>query len=89
MCKVCSNTDIETTEKTTTKYIIANKDWMLNALEDEKSNESRATIELECPNKDCVCTRMFFYTRQLRNADEGETVFYECIKCGHKFQLNN
>ena len=34
---------------------------------------------------------MKFYTMHLRGADEGETVFYECIdeKCKHKFSVNN
>jgi DNA-directed RNA polymerase I subunit RPA12 len=26
---------------------------------------------------------------QLRSVDEGSTVFYECVKCSHKFSQNN
>ncbi len=31
---------------------------------------------------------MYYYTMQLRSVDEGQTVFYECAKCGYTFSLN-
>lgn len=49
--------------------------------------ESRATIEEPCPK--CNNPQMTFFTLQLRSADEGSTVFYECPKCAYKFSTNN
>lgn len=37
-------------------------------------------VEERCPN--CGFHQMEFYTMQLRSADEGQTVFYECKECG-------
>lgn len=46
----------------------------------------RAVVNEECPK--CKNPTMEYYTMQLRSADEGQTVFYECTKCGHKFSVN-
>lgn len=45
----------------------------------------KARVRETCP--DCGSEHMYFYTMQLRSADEGQTVFYEC-DCGHKSRLN-
>ena len=47
---------------------------------------SRAVVSEECPK--CKAPQMEYYTMQLRSADEGQTVFYECKSCGHKFSVN-
>ena len=48
---------------------------------------TRATVKEACPK--CAHPELQFYTMQLRSADEGQTVFYECAKCGHTFSQNN
>jgi DNA-directed RNA polymerase I subunit RPA12 len=48
---------------------------------------ARATIEQPCDK--CGHPRLFFHTAQLRSADEGSTVFYECPNCGHSYSVNN
>ena len=47
---------------------------------------ARATITEDCPQ--CKHPTLEFYTMQLRSADEGQTVFYECPKCTHTFSVN-
>jgi len=37
-------------------------------------------VDEACPK--CNHPQMEFYTMQLRSADEGQTVFYECHQCG-------
>ncbi|KAI8917162.1 hypothetical protein PhCBS80983_g00067 [Powellomyces hirtus] len=46
-----------------------------------------ATIKEKCPK--CDAPEMVFHTAQLRSADEGQTVFYSCVKCGHKHSVNS
>jgi len=48
---------------------------------------TRATVEETCPK--CGHEGLEFYTLQLRSADEGQTVFYECPECAHKYSQNN
>ncbi|KAA0154936.1 hypothetical protein FNF27_02989 [Cafeteria roenbergensis] len=47
---------------------------------------ARALVDEPCPK--CAHSQMFFYTMQMRSADEGQTVFFECPKCGHNYSVN-
>ena len=49
--------------------------------------DTGATVKEPCPK--CNNPELKFHTAQLRSADEGQTVFYECAKCGYRFTVNN
>jgi DNA-directed RNA polymerase I subunit RPA12 len=48
--------------------------------------QTKAKIQETCAQ--CGRKEMYYYTKQLRSADEGSTVFHECV-CGYKFTVNN
>jgi DNA-directed RNA polymerase I subunit RPA12 len=48
----------------------------------ESDMQTHAVIDERCEK--CGREQVRFYTQQLRSADEGTTVFYEC-ECGNKY----
>ncbi|ORX48845.1 hypothetical protein DM01DRAFT_1385401 [Hesseltinella vesiculosa] len=52
-----------------------------------QQREDQAMIKEKCPQ--CGNDEMAYHTMQLRSADEGQTVFYNCKKCGYKFSVNS
>jgi DNA-directed RNA polymerase subunit M/transcription elongation factor TFIIS len=69
----------------------AHKAWMdklerLASANKMKVGNQRAEVSEECPK--CKFPKMFFWTQQLRSADEGQTVFYECGNCTHRYSVN-
>lgn len=82
-----------TTHNTETESLYHNsKEWMnkLANIEDKfraKQHLKKQIIEEKCPM--CPSTQMYFQTMQTRSADEGTTVFYECVNCKYFKKENN
>lgn len=53
---------------------------------DPENIRTDAVIKETCPN--CGREEVWYYSQQLRSADEGSTVFYSC-ECGHKYAVFN
>ncbi|XP_021928024.1 DNA-directed RNA polymerase I subunit RPA12 isoform X2 [Zootermopsis nevadensis] len=58
-----------------------------SGLEKKADGEDGCVVERKCPN--CRNDKMSYATLQLRSADEGQTVFYTCTKCGFKETENS
>ena len=54
---------------------------------EHEGDSLRAIVNGTCPK--CGHNKLRYYTMQLRSADEGSTVFYECVKCNFKYSENN
>lgn len=52
--------------------------------EDEYKNAPK--IEKMCGNSECAGTWAIFKQQQTRSADEGSTITYLCITCGHQWR---
>ena len=63
------------------------KEEGMDSEEDDGIGAQRALVSEECGK--CKNPKMFFWTQQLRSADEGQTVFYECPKCGNRLSINS
>ena len=66
------------TEKKTEK----NEERLFEAAEEDKI--TAPVTETDCPK--CHNGKAYYWTRQTRAGDEGETKFHQCTKCKHKWR---
>lgn len=50
----------------------------------EEKIETHPIISAECPK--CKHDKAYSWSKQTRAADEPETIFYKCVKCGHQWR---
>lgn len=56
---------------------------VLKTKEEHDSSPEGPIVERKCPK--CGNDKMSYATLQLRSADEGQTVFFTCLKCKYVF----
>ncbi|OAL03839.1 DNA-directed RNA polymeras-like protein I subunit [Phaeosphaeriaceae sp. SRC1lsM3a] len=92
-CAICGATCKDTSSKT---VVTQSKPTAFpSALRAKRSevqtindDDVQTSVVIQHPCEKCGRPEVRYYTQQLRSADEGTTVFYEC-ECGHKWNTNN
>jgi len=79
ICPRCGNRSVEKIEL---KEKINQKEEI--KVVEEKNKSALPSVEITCPK--CGHNKAFFWTMQTRAADEPETSFYKCEKCGHTWR---
>ena len=51
-------------------------------VEDEDKKNTKPIIDYECP--ECGHGKAYYSAMQMRSADEGQTIIYECVKCKYE-----
>ena len=69
-------------EVVTKKTFNEQKEWQLSTKKEQGKKEEAVINE---PCEKCDSKLCYYYGRQMRSVDEGQTIFYTCVKCGHKF----
>ena len=85
-CAVCGYEE-ETTAESSKEYEykehLENRKEKITVIEDE-GVETLPITRVECPK--CGHNEAFWWLQQTRCADEPETRFYKCKKCGHTWR---
>jgi len=82
-CSKCKYVDKES--KTETKFRESIEHGAsVEVVDTNQTLETLPKVEAECPK--CKHDKAYFWTVQTRAADEPETKFYKCEKCGHTWR---
>ncbi|EDQ31205.1 DNA-directed RNA polymerase, subunit M-transcription elongation factor TFIIS [Enterocytozoon bieneusi H348] len=83
---ICKRCKVLISENTISNYSIIQNKKIINTI--NINEEKVSTFKTKNLCRKCGNNEAFVHTIQLRSADEGQTVFYECTKCGTKEQQN-
>ena len=53
----------------------------------QEQKVKKVIVDEVCPK--CGYGKMYYFAMQTRSADEGSTIYVECMKCQYKFNQNN
>lgn len=81
ICGACNKKYPITKEKVVLKEDIKGKERVEVV---DTNIEVNPKVDVECPK--CGHMKAYFWTLQTRASDEGETRFYECVKCKHRWR---
>jgi DNA-directed RNA polymerase subunit M len=56
----------------------------VKVVKEEDNYAQYPRTNIECP--ECGHNEAYWYMQQTRGADEPQTKFYSCVKCGHKWR---
>ncbi len=59
------------------------KDHKLEVVEQHQMTKDMPITQALCPT--CGHNKAYYEQRQTRSADEASTLFFTCVKCGHKW----
>jgi len=84
VCSSCNKSTTLIKEKVVLKEDIKQK-LKIEVVDSEI--EINPKVDIECPK--CEHKKAYFWSLQTRAADEGETRFYKCVKCSHRWRDYN
>lgn len=84
-CPLCKeHFDISKVKHSKIEINVLQKDDDINS---SNIKVERAIIQEKCPK--CGETGLYYNTAQIRSADEGQTIYYECVSCQYKYSVNS